>query len=237
MSKIKKYDEFVNEEINLKKALAGAALGAGLAFGSPSVAHAEKEPIKTEITSTQTIENFSKVVYVDSTLTKEKIQNLIVNQLYSSPTIKITINTPGRIVANINFSSKPKMSYGLATGTMEILFKDGRYKVSFSNIQFDYQGQQPTPPLQSTVKNVEKQLKNTVINSTVSQIRNPILQSAARSVTSQSNKDVYQDKPTMTYEESLSSNPEFASGIDSEISTIMANLNSVFSSDSKDNDW
>ena len=37
MNKIKTYEDFVNEEINLRKAAAGLALGAGLAFGSPVV--------------------------------------------------------------------------------------------------------------------------------------------------------------------------------------------------------
>lgn len=37
MNKVKKYEEFINEEINLKKALTGATLGAGLAFSNPSI--------------------------------------------------------------------------------------------------------------------------------------------------------------------------------------------------------
>jgi hypothetical protein len=37
MRKIKNYQEFTNEEINLKKALSGAALGASLALSSPSI--------------------------------------------------------------------------------------------------------------------------------------------------------------------------------------------------------
>ena len=36
MKVIKTYEDFVNEEINLRKAAAGVALGAGLAFGSPA---------------------------------------------------------------------------------------------------------------------------------------------------------------------------------------------------------
>lgn len=35
---IKKYEEFTNEELNIKKAITGAALGAGLAFGTPAKA-------------------------------------------------------------------------------------------------------------------------------------------------------------------------------------------------------
>jgi len=51
MKNIKKYEDFVNEEINLKKALAGAALGAGLAFSNPSVASDIKGEDSTEISS------------------------------------------------------------------------------------------------------------------------------------------------------------------------------------------
>jgi hypothetical protein len=127
MTRIKKYDEFVNEEIDLKKALASAALGASLAFGNPSVAQTQ-EPVKTEISISQTQEDFLQVVNVDSTMKKEDIQKKIVNQLYSSPTVRMTSNTPGKIVCNVNFNSKPDYSNGRAYGTMTVEFKDGRYK-------------------------------------------------------------------------------------------------------------
>jgi hypothetical protein len=37
MNKVKTYDQFINEEINIKKALTGAALGASLAFSNPVI--------------------------------------------------------------------------------------------------------------------------------------------------------------------------------------------------------
>ena len=50
MRKIKKYQEFTNEEINLKKAIAGAALGAGLAISNPSISQTDLQNTdKTEI--------------------------------------------------------------------------------------------------------------------------------------------------------------------------------------------
>ena len=51
MNKIKTYEDFVNEEINLRKAAAGLALGAGLAFGSP--AHSQTNQIQTQQSSKQ----------------------------------------------------------------------------------------------------------------------------------------------------------------------------------------
>jgi len=53
MKTVYTYDEFLNEEINLRKAAAGAALGAGLLFGSPDFAKGQDttqtiDPIKTE---------------------------------------------------------------------------------------------------------------------------------------------------------------------------------------------
>ena len=46
MKVIKTYEDFVNEEINLRKAAAGVALGAGLAFGSP--ANSQTNQIQTQ---------------------------------------------------------------------------------------------------------------------------------------------------------------------------------------------
>jgi hypothetical protein len=60
MCKIRKYEEFCNEEINIKKTLAGIALGAGLAFGNPSIGNTQKQINKT----TQTTQN-KKVILTD----------------------------------------------------------------------------------------------------------------------------------------------------------------------------
>ena len=43
MKNIKTYEDFVNEEINLRKGLMGAALGAGLAFSNT----ANSQDVKT----------------------------------------------------------------------------------------------------------------------------------------------------------------------------------------------
>ena len=56
MKKIKTYEDFVNEEINLRKAAAGLALGAGLAFGSP--AH-------SQTTTTQTQQSYKQENKID----------------------------------------------------------------------------------------------------------------------------------------------------------------------------
>ena len=57
MKKIKTYEDFVNEEINLRKAAAGLALGAGLAFGSP--AHSQTT------TTTQTQQSYKQENKID----------------------------------------------------------------------------------------------------------------------------------------------------------------------------
>lgn len=53
MNKVKTYEQFINEEINLKKGLAGAALGASLAFSNP---------VKSQITSTEIPKPISKEI-------------------------------------------------------------------------------------------------------------------------------------------------------------------------------
>lgn len=47
MKTIKTYEDFVNEEINWRKAATGAALGAGLAFSNPVVSQSIKTPTTT----------------------------------------------------------------------------------------------------------------------------------------------------------------------------------------------
>ena len=56
MKKIKTYEDFVNEEINLRKAAAGLALGAGLAFGSPA---------NSQTTQTQTQQSYKQENKID----------------------------------------------------------------------------------------------------------------------------------------------------------------------------
>jgi hypothetical protein len=55
MKSIKTYDEFVNEEINLKKAVTGAALGASLAFGTPAISQNKITPNITQTSEQDTI--------------------------------------------------------------------------------------------------------------------------------------------------------------------------------------
>lgn len=55
MSKIKKYEDFVSEEINLKKAITGAALGAGLAFSNPSISQTKDTTSHISVNSIKNI--------------------------------------------------------------------------------------------------------------------------------------------------------------------------------------
>ncbi len=237
MKRIKNYEDFVQEELDWKKAISGAALGASLAFGNPDVAHSQ-QPTQTEISIQQEVD-FLQVVEVDSSMTKEQIQKLITTKLYSSPTVRMTSNTPGKIVCSVNFTSKPNYSNGRAYGTMEISFKDGKYKVTFKDIQFDYMGEQPTPPLQSAVQNVGRQVKNVATGVALSQIRNPLLQTVARQGISATNqRKPFVDNPNLTYQQAFSSDAEFTKGIDLEISNIMSDLNQSFNTGSdSDNNW
>lgn len=84
MKNIKKYEDFfvdqTNEEINIKKALAGAALGAGLAFSNPS---------KGQITTTKVapIEQQVKTSAYDSlsNFLGEDIKKLVGQKIYACP--------------------------------------------------------------------------------------------------------------------------------------------------------
>ena len=68
MKTIKTYEDFVNEEINLKKALATGALAAGMAFSNPATSQitttksVEKTPIEVEVPKYDSTENFTTEV-------------------------------------------------------------------------------------------------------------------------------------------------------------------------------
>lgn len=238
-NKIKTYEEFVNEEINLKKALAGAALGVGLALGSPQDVSA-KEPVKTEIT--QTIEDdYSLVIQVDSTMKKSDIKKLVIGQLYGIQGLRITSNTEDKIVCSIQFSSKPENSNGIAYGNMEISFKDGRYKVDFYNIYFDYMGQQPQSIGQQVGQNVKRQMGAVVTDAAARQIRNPILQNAARqaagAVVNRTVNQPQREKDNLTYQQAMTENPNFVNSIDSEMNRIIEKIKSGFSGKEQEEDW
>ena len=49
MKTIKTYEDFVNEEINLKKALATGALAAGMAFSNPAISQTINQPTQTSV--------------------------------------------------------------------------------------------------------------------------------------------------------------------------------------------
>ena len=61
MKKIKNYQDFTNEEINLKKTLAGAALGASLAIGNPSFATTDIKKNQTD--KTVEVDSVQKIVF------------------------------------------------------------------------------------------------------------------------------------------------------------------------------
>ena len=62
MKIVKTYDDFINEEINLRKGLIGAALGAGLALSNPSIASGIENIPKMEIEQENTsIDGWGKV--------------------------------------------------------------------------------------------------------------------------------------------------------------------------------
>jgi hypothetical protein len=66
MKNIKSYEDFTNEEINLKKTLVGAVLGAGLALPvKGQISSTKIDPIKTEITTSpyDSTQNFIKELY------------------------------------------------------------------------------------------------------------------------------------------------------------------------------
>ena len=236
--KVLSYEEFVNEEINLKKALAGAALGAGLMFGNPTDASAQ-QPVKTEITQTQTSNaDYSEVFEVDSTLTKSDIKTKITSQIYNSLSgIRILTNTPEKITCSATLNAKPDNSNGVCYATMEVSFKDGKYKVEFSNIYFVYVGQQPQTLGQQVGQNLNRQLTGMATSALTGTIRNPVLRNMAQQTANTTIRNVQnysQTNSNLYYKDS--NNQSFTTSVDNEISKITTTFQSAFSTNTN-NDW
>ena len=86
MRNIKNYEDFISEEINLKKTLAGAALGASLAIGNPSFATTDIKKNQTdktvEVDSVQKIESSDIDIPINGWdkvswgMTKQQVKNI-----------------------------------------------------------------------------------------------------------------------------------------------------------------
>jgi hypothetical protein len=234
--KVLSYEEFVNEEINLKKALAGAALGAGLMFGNPTDATAQ-QPVQTEV-SIDSIYDYSKVFEVDSLLKKSDIKTKITSQIYNSLSgIRILTNTPDKITCSVTMNAKPDNSNGVCYATMDVSFKDGKYKVEFSNIYFVYVGTQPQTAGQQIGQNLNRQLTGMATTAVTSNIRNPILRNMAQQTANTMNRNAQiqsQTNSNLSYKDSK--NQSFVNSVDNEISKITTTLQSAFSTNTN-NDW
>jgi len=234
--KVLSYEEFVNEEINLKKALAGAALGAGLMFGNPTDTKAQ-QPVQTEISQTSNAD-YSEVFEVDSLLKKSDIKTKITSQIYNSLSgIRILTNTPDKITCSVTMNAKPDNSNGVCYATMDVSFKDGKYKVEFSNIYFVYVGTQPQTAGQQIGQNLNRQLTGMATTAVTSNIRNPILRNMAQQTANTMNRNAQiqsQTNSNLSYKDSK--NQSFVNSVDNEISKITTTLQSAFSTNTN-NDW
>jgi hypothetical protein len=239
--KVLSYEEFVNEEINLKKALAGAALGAGLMFGNPTDAKAQ-QPVQTEISQTSNAD-YSEVFEVDSLLKKSDIKTKITSQIYNNLSgIRILTNTTDKITCSVTMNAKPDKSNGVCYATMEVSFKDGKYKVEFSNIYFVHVGTQPQTAGQQVGQNLGRQLTGVATGVLGRAIKNPVLSNmtqqavntTVRNVQNSNQYDAAYGAGNINYKNS--NNQSFVNSVDNEISKITTTFQSAFSTNTN-NDW
>lgn len=239
--KILSYEDFVNEEINLKKALAGAALGAGLMFGNPTDTKAQ-QPVQTEISQISNAD-YSEVFEVDSLLNKSDIKTKITSQIYNSLSgIRILTNAPDKITCSVTMNAKPDNSNGVCYATMDVSFKDGKYKVEFSNIYFVHVGTQPQTAGQQVGQNLGRQLTGVATGVLGRAIKNPVLSNmtqqavntTVRNVQNSNQYDAAYGAGNINYKNS--NNQSFVNSVNAEISKITTTFQSAFSTNT-DNDW
>jgi hypothetical protein len=234
---VKTYDEFVNEEVNLKKAIAGAAIGAGLAFGSPNV---EAKPVKAETTQTITSEyevDFSKVINLDSTFKKNDIYAVLLSTLRSMG-YRVSPSSPDKISCNIKMSSKPEKSNGQTNATLNIYIKDGKFKVEFVDINFLYIGQQPRTTGEHISRTLSNTGRNIAVQTVTGVIPNRVVGNVVGSTLNQATRPTSEQRPNFTLGEARQSKKmeKYVISVESEMSKIVESLKSSFYKSSTD-DW
>lgn len=229
MSKIKSYEEFINEEINLKNMAAGALLATGLAFSNPASA-STKEPTQTELsTSVTSSADYSEVVKLDSTYKKFNIYQKLSAQLRMIKGARILVSTADKIVCSMTLESKPSNSNGQTNATLEIYIKDGEYKVEFTNVNFIYIGTQPV----SQGYQAQQQLKSTAGQILTGAVvrgtgNSPIGNRIGQTINNATRPTPKQYK-NFTYQEALNSeNNDYINKVNQEMSNIIQSLKSTF---------
>ena len=239
MSKVvKTYDEFVNEEVNLKKAIAGAAIVAGLAFGSPNV---EAKPVKAETTQTtsQYGVDFSQVVQLDSTFKKNDIYMKLLSGLRSINGCRVLQSTPDKISCSIRMLSKPDGSNGQTNANLSVYIKDGKFKVEFTDINFMYIGQQPTSRGEQIGRNLSNIGRNIGIQTVAGMMPDRTLGNVVGQTLNQATRPMPGgQKTTFTFSEAKENRrmSDYVSSVESEMSQIVERLKSNFMQGSGD-DW
>lgn len=232
---IKSYEEFVNEEINLKKAISGAAIGAGLAFGSPNI---EAKPIsnKTEQIVDMDVD-FSEVIYLESSLSKNEIFSKILSQLRNITGVRILSSSPDFISCSIRMNSKPQNSVGQTNGNLNIYIKDGRFKVEFFNINFIYIGQQPTSTGQNIARNIANVGRTAAIGTVSNMIPDRIVGNMVGQAINQATRPQTTQRNGFTFEEIRGSSrmSGYVNSVTEESNLIIDKLRSAFGE--VHNDW
>lgn len=233
---IKSYEEFISEEINLKKAIAGAAIGAGLAFGSPSV---EARPVDTQIT--QVIDSsvdISEVVYLDSTLKKNDIYLKLLNQLRTIQGVRILSSNTDLITCTIRMSAKPENSNGQTNANLNIYIKDGKFKVEFDNINFIYIGQQPVSAGDQIGRNLAGMGRGIAIQTVSGMIPNRVVGNVVGQTLNQATRPSTQQKTTFTFDEAKGNNrmSNYVISVEDESQSIINTLKNAFGVGNND-DW
>jgi hypothetical protein len=228
MNRIKKYDEFVNEEINLRKTIAGAALGASLALGSGQVS---AKPVDTQIT--QVIDSnvdISEVIYLDSTMKKVDIYTKLLSQLRTINGCRVLSSSPDMISCSIRMNSKPSNSNGQTNANLNIYIKDGKFKVEFDNINFIYIGQQPVNPGQQIGRNLAGVGRAVAIQTVSGLIPNRTIGNVVGQTLNQATMPSNVQKTTFTFDEAKNNTrlSDYVISVEDETQTIINNLKSVF---------
>jgi hypothetical protein len=109
MNKVKTYEQFINEEINLKKAITGAALGASLAISNPVISQTDtkKDKIESIYTENDSIKD-RKVSYNDiDTMSKENGFNLSLDSEILSNAKSVKLSYTLAYIQGINIDKYP----------------------------------------------------------------------------------------------------------------------------------
>lgn len=209
MRKIKNYEEFCNEEINLKKALTGAALAGSLLLSPTTKAFSEINALthqdKIELAQLNTLETiFTKKITVSGT--KDEVFKKVIEDLRAQGG-RVSVFSKEKLSCSFTLTDvKPDNSNGFTNLMIEVNISGNEVSFDFKKIEFFYSGMQPKSIQQGIGDDLKAKGVDILTDLTRRAIPNPYIGNRLGSELQKTKKEIYKQPTNFTYQDAVNSN-------------------------------